>query len=154
MAKRRTFGQLTKRSQERALRAGDEYGLTRKQVRDRYNRGTFNPFSRTRPQLRVPTELREFTPTGETDWKAAALANLRYHLSDYFKYEDYAVLEAVDRASEDVLKAMALMSEGELIALAHVQDESEFLPNLPRGLTTADIGYYKNHEWHNIFWYH
>lgn len=156
MSKRRTFGQLSKNAQDRVLRAGREYGLDRKQIRDRYNRGTFNPLAR-RERLRVPTEFREFTPpsTGETDWKAAAIANIRYHLSDYYKYNDSTMLIAVERlASEDVLKAMALLTEDELISLAHVQSQYEFLPNLPHGLTTADIGYYKNHEWHNIFWYH
>lgn len=157
MAKRRTFGQLSKSSRERAVRAGEVYGLSRKQVRDRYNRGSFNPFARTRPELRVPQEVRQYQSpaSGEIDWKEAALANVRYHLSDYFKYEDFSVVEQVyEHASPEALKAMALMSEDELISLAHVQDQSEFLPNLPRGLTTKDIGYYKNHEWHNIFWYH
>jgi hypothetical protein len=105
----------------------------------------------------MPVEVRQYvSPTsGEVDWQAAALANMRYHLSDYFKYNDFEVLENVtEHASLDTCKAIAQMSEGEMISLAHVQDQSEFLPNLPRGLTTADIGYYKNHEWHNIFWYH
>lgn len=139
------------------MRAGEVYGLSRKQVRDRYNRGTFNPFARTRPELRIPKEIRNYTEptTGEVDWREAALANVRYYLSDYFKYNDQNVVSAIyDYASPEALRAMAMMSEDELISLAHVQDESEFLPDLPRGLTTRDIGYYRNHEWHNIFWYH
>lgn len=157
MAKRRTFGQLAKSSRERAVRAGETYGLSRKQVRDRYNRGTFNPFARTRPQLRIPVEVREYRSptTGEIDWREAALANIQYHLGDYYKYDRGVVQEQIyDHASEDALKAIAMMTEDEIISLAHVQSQYEFLPNLPRGLTTADIGYYKNHEWHNIFWYH
>jgi hypothetical protein len=162
MAKRRTFGQLSKRAQERALRAGREYGLERKQVRDRYNRGTFNPLS-SRPQLRVPTELRRFTPpdTGVTDWREAALANVRYHLSDYWKFNNHTITENVDEhASPELLKIIALASEGELIEFALVQEEDSDSLSLPHGLTKADIGYYVHGkksgkpEWVNIFWYH
>jgi hypothetical protein len=163
MSKRRTFGQLSKRAQDRALRIGDGYGLSRKQVIDRYNRGTFNPYSRTRPQLRVPSELRRFTPsdTGITDWRAAALANIRYHLSDYWKFNNFTVTENVDEhASPELLKIIALASEGELIEFALVQEEDIDSLELPHGLTKADIGYYVHGkksgkpEWVNIFWYH
>jgi hypothetical protein len=163
MSKRRTFGQLTKRAQDRALRAGKRYGLEHKQVVDRYNRGTFNPFSRTRPQLRVPTELRRFTPpdTGVTDWREAAIANMKYHLSDYFKFNRFTILENIDaHAPQEILKIIALASEGELIEFALVQEEDADSLSLPHGLTKADIGYFVQGkksgkpEWVNLFWYH
>ncbi len=146
---------------------GERYNLTRKQVRDRYNRGTFNPFARARPELRVPREFRPHELTsGDVDWREAALANVRRHLSDYFKYNDHNVVsnvytysshtlqQVIDKASLKALQVMAAASEDELISIAHVQNEAEVIENLPRKLTIKDIGYKRRGEWGNVFWYH
>lgn len=152
--RKRSYGQLSARAKARADRAGEVYGLTHEQVRRRYNRGTFNPFARANPELRVPREYRQFTDNGETDWREAALANVRAKLGDYFKYNDDSVVyEVYTQASEDALRVMAMASEDELIAYARIQDANGLPPSLPKGLADS-MGYYTNGKWNNIFWYH
>jgi hypothetical protein len=55
---RKTFPELTERGQQRAYRQGERYGLDRRQVQDRYDRGTFKPFARD-PAERVPQSVRQ-----------------------------------------------------------------------------------------------
>lgn len=166
MARARRFGKLSRASRERAARAGAEYGLTRRQVRERYNRGTFNPFARSNPDLRVPREFRNQPRTGGggIDWSDAALANMERHLGMYVKYNDFNVIARAEdvypHKSQQVLRVIAQASENELLSWASVQDvngappDIDAFPNLPAGLTVDDVGYYTNGKWNNIFWYH
>lgn len=155
----RQFGELSKTARDRAARSGREYGLTRKQVRERYNRGTYNPFARAEPAQRIPREFRDQAVIiGDritVDWQEAALANMRRQLGTYFKFNDDAVVYNVyTQANQDVLKVMAMASEDELTAYARIQDDHGLPPQLPAGLSPESIGYYTNGKWNNIFWYH
>lgn len=156
----RKFGSLSAAARSRAVRAGQEYGLTRRQVRERYNRGTYNPFARTDPRMRVPAEYRSQAVRLENgqigvDWAALAQQNMSGRLGDYFKWSEDRVVANIAHASPEAQHVMAVATEDELIALAYIQTpgEAEGL-QLPYGLTADDIGYYANGEWRNIFWYH
>ena len=47
-ARKRRFGDLSKEARDRAARIGRErFDLNRRQVRERYNRGTYNPYERS-----------------------------------------------------------------------------------------------------------
>ncbi len=171
-ARARRWGDLSKSAQERAARIADQrYGLTREQVRRRYNRGTFNPFARGDPLLRIPAEFRHEAVYNEqdelvVDWGALAKQNMarvfgpsgRY--GERIKWNEHTVERNIDHAGESVLRLMAQASESELEELAFIQNPSESVA-LPGELKMKDIGYYvgskKNpgeREWINIFWYH
>ena len=160
--RKRRFGELSKTARNRAARMGREYGLNRRQVRERYNRGTYSPFAR-QPERRVPVQYRPFASAGssDVDWQEAALDNLRAKLGDYFKFSDDAVVFYTSHASDDVARLMATASEDELLGWASVQPDAEGNPpdieafkGLPPGMTIDDVSVYVNDEWHNIFWYH
>lgn len=163
MPSRRTWGSLTKANRDKiTAQAERDYGLSRKQVRDRYNRGTFSPFARD-PLKRVPTEFRRQairTPTGQVtvDWPAAARANMRAQLGDYYKWNDKEVARNLSHANETVLRAISMATEDDLVSIAHIQNPLEAV-DLPFGLSITDIGYFTEGkdgrmEWINIFWYH
>lgn len=164
MAKKsRKFGELSKTARERATRTGKrEYGLTARQVRERYNRGTYNPFARGDPRERVPVEWRPYVgEDGKVIWQDAALDNIRIHLSDYYKYIDDSVVYYTEHANDTVARIMAMATEDELVQWAKPQPDSEGNPpsidtwvGLPSGLTLNDVGVYVHGEWNNIFWYH
>lgn len=166
MARRnRKFGELSKKSRERAARAGRQYGLSRDAVRGRYNRGTYNPLS-TDPLTRLPRELRGRADpvTGELDWRDLALDNMRRHLSDYFKYNDDAVVFFTQSMSDDTARIVAMATEDELLQYASPQPvkqkDGSFKPppieqfGLPPGVKLKDVSVYVNGEWNNVFWYH
>lgn len=166
------FGSLSKESRDRAARAGSEYGLSRSQVRGRYNRGTYNPFARADPMVRVPREYRPHTEVinGKpvTDWQQAAYENYNKHVGpgspkgETFKYNRYTVAENADHASEAIARLMAMASESELRAWASAQPDAngnpppiEAFPGLPPGIKIGDLGYRDSGgSWINIFWYH
>lgn len=176
MAKRKTFGQLTPRARSQAVNAGSQYGLTRKQVRDRYNRGTFNPFARAEPELRVPREFRGAAgegPGGQIviDWQVAAYNNYWSKLGpgspkgETYQWNEFAVTAHTQDAPEAIQRLMALASEDELRAWSAPQANAngEFsldqfeLAGLPpiAGLTINDVTYLDdNGRKQNIFWYH
>jgi hypothetical protein len=156
----RKFSKLSPAARSRAARAGQEYGLTRRQVRERYNRGTFNPFARSDPSMRVPAEYRSQAVRLENgqigvDWAALAQQNMISKLGDYFKWSEDRVVANIDRASPHVQRVMAMASESEIIELAYIQSKTEAESiEMPYDLLPDDIGYYKDGEWRNIFWYH
>lgn len=156
----RKFGRLSPAARSRAARAGQEYGLTRRQVRERYNRGTFNPFARNDLTMRIPAEFRSQPVRFENgqigvDWAALAQRNMLSHMGDYFKWSEDRVVSNIDHASREVQRAMAMATEDEIVEIAYIQskEEAEGL-QLPYGLSADNIGYYQNGEWRNIFWYH
>jgi|SRR5215831_10531573 len=157
MAKRkRQWHDLSERARKRAELAGRGYGLTRKQTRERYNRGTYNPLASKGSNLRVPRNFREFAEGGVVDWKTAAYDNVTKQIGDYFKFNEFAVLANIEEhASEMALRIMAMASEDELIAYARIQEgRNGAPPQMPPGIKPTDIGYFTNGRWNNIFWYH
>lgn len=50
--KRKLWSALSSRSRERAVHIAAEKGLSRRQARERYNRGTFTPFTRSNTKKR------------------------------------------------------------------------------------------------------
>lgn len=162
-SRKRSFGQLSKAARERAARAGRDYGLSRRQTRERYNRGTFTPFARD-PERRVPVQFRHFASAGsaDVDWQEAALDNMRATLSDYFKYNDDAVVFYTSHMSDDVARLVATASEDEILGWASVQpdaegnfpDDPESWPGVPAGFDVSQFIVRVNDEYHNIFWYH
>lgn len=161
MARKRHFGELSKQARDRAARAGREYGLSRRQVRERYNRGTYNPFARTARE-RVPVQFRaQATAAGEVDWHEAALDNVRRTLGDFVKYADDTVVYLTENVSDQMARLIAMASESELLAWAKPQPDSEGNPppidswvGLPSWVTIDDLSVYVNGEWNNPFWYH
>lgn len=164
MAKRR-FGDLSKQARERAARVGRErFGLNRRQVRERYNRGTYNPYSRS-PGGRVPLEFRAYRSAGssDVDWQEAAEDNLRRTYEDYYKSNEDTIVYNAAHMGDELARVVSTASEDDLSAWASVQPDAEGNPpdietwhllGLPDNFTLEDVSVYINGEWHNIFWYH
>jgi hypothetical protein len=169
MATRKQFGKLTKAARDRAAREGQEYGLTRRQVRERYNRGTYNPLARG--EKRIPREYRDYAERGgggvQIDWHGAAYANYDHKLGpnspsgETYKYNRFTVADNTDRASDQIARIMAMATENELRTWASPQPDNdgnapplESWTGLPPGLKLNDLGYNSGGSWANIFWYH
>jgi len=164
VARNRKFGDLSKAARDRAARAGREYGLSRDAVRKRYNRGTYNPLARD-PSKNIPREYQRRSGPGvdfpvAVDWQELALENMRARLSDYFKYNDDAVVYFTQNMSDAMARIVAMATEDELLQYASIQPDSEGNPpsievwNLPPGITLNDVSVYVDGKWNNIFWYH
>lgn len=154
MARRKQFGDLTRRSQDRIAREGSRFGLTRRQARERYNRGTFNPLSRN-IEKRVPQRAPYYPVSIGQELREAAWKNFRAKMGDRFRYNDDAVREAIyQHGSEDALRRMANASEDELETWAESQKRSSYKgKHTPEWL--RDLGWRSDDgKWHNIFWYH
>lgn len=156
MARKRQYGDLTKQSQERIARQGARYGLTRRQSRERYNRGTFNPLART-PDKRIPERAPYYPVEVGRELKERAMANAdrAFDFEDPFgKASRFAVLDAIENhASDTALRRMANASPDELKQWARYQRARSF-----KGAATPDwvrdLGWRENGKWRNIFWYH
>jgi len=163
MARQKKWGELSKAARDRAARAGARYGLNRNAVRQRYNRGTYNPLSRD-PLKNKPREVRKYvTETGAVDWHEAALQNMRLTFGDYYKYpaaNDDAIVGRIYSLSDAMAEYVATASEDELLRLASFQPDADGNPppiedwHLPPGMTLDDVSVYVNGEWTNPFWYH
>jgi len=154
MARRKQFGDLTKRSQNRIAAEGSRYGLTRRQSRERYNRGTFNPLSRN-PARAIPARAPYYpVQTGDT-LKDRAFKNMRAKLGDTYQWNDKKVKDAIYfHASDDALRRMAGASEDELSTWAESQKRYSY-----KGKATPEwlrsLGWYDGKgKWRNVFWYH
>jgi hypothetical protein len=173
MARKRQFGQLSKRARDRAARNAKEFDLTRRQVRERYNRGTYNPLAPRTSIQHIPRELRRYAVELEdgtitVSWQRAAYANMRHAFGpdspkgERIKWNDERTQDAIySLASEAIARVMALASDKELEAWARPQPDANGNPppfesweGLPAGLTMADMGYTTDGGWNNIFWYH
>lgn len=173
MATGRRFSQLSRAARDRAARIGSErYGLSRRQVRERYNRGTWNPYARGDQTLRIPREYRQYAQIDQAgeitvDWGRAAYANMRAAFGpdntrgEREKWND----DAVDYkmrfvASDRMAQIIALASPAELEAWAEIQPTPGGFPDreswrgLPPDITMDDIGYTRGSSWFSIFWYH
>lgn len=160
---RHSWGQLSRASRDRATRvAAERYGLTRRQARERYNRGTFSPFSKD-PAKRVPESVRKHPQNypryqASTDLESLrerAYRNVDSALSrETFQYSDVTVRDSVyQRASVDALLKMANASDDELMKWARAQNPSQGKKLVPGW--QSDFGWWdSNGKWHNIFWYH
>lgn len=156
----RKFGSLSRAAKHRAVVAGQRYGLSKRAVAERYNRGTFNPF--VRGEKRIPSEWRRFAERYENgtigvDWAQAAQFNMVSLYGDYFKWSEDRVVANIDHASVETQRAMAMATADEIMQFALIQTENEakeLQGHLPFDLKAKDFGYTKNGEWRNIFWYH
>ena len=156
MARKQHFGNLTHRNQDRIAREGARYGLTRRQSRERYNRGTFNPLSR-KPERRIPARAPYYPVSAGPVLKGQAMRNMDAKLGDDFSYQSgrFGVLDAVEHhASDDALRRMANASEDELRTWAESQRRFSYkgkpTPEWLRSLGWTD----SKGKWHNVFWYH
>lgn len=157
MASKRQYGTLTKKNQEKIAREGARYGLTRRQSRERYNRGTFNPLART-PEKRIPERAPYYPVAVGTELKTRAMANIDRVLDFQDPFSEAnrtAVLDAVEHhASDAALRRMANASEDELKQWAKYQRARSYkgkqTPDWVRDLGWRD----DNGKWRNVFWYH
>lgn len=161
--KRKSWGELSKRSRDRAAReAAAKYGLTRRQARERYNRGTYSPFS-PNPEKRIPQSVRKHPQRYPRYEASADLESLRERAyqniesalaAESFEYNPFAVLDAVNnRASVDALVKMGNATHDELLRWARAQNPAQARKAVPGW--KPDMGWWDdNGKWHNIFWYH
>ena len=164
MAKRR-FGDLPKDARDRAARIGKaRFDLTRRQVRERYNRGTYNPYSRS-PGGRVPLEFRAYRSAGssDVDWQEAAEDKLRRTYEDYYKSNEDTIVYNAAHMGDALARVVVSASEDDLVAWASIQPDADGNPpdieawhllGLPEHITLDDVSVYIDGNWHNIFWYH
>lgn len=154
MASRKRWGQLSRATRERYARAGEAYGLTRRSVRERYNRGTMNPGSHN-PVQRVPREWRRPPGTGGggdvINAGEAAYRNVRRLMGDYLQFDDANLREAIRHMSTAAQLALANATEDEIAQWAKVQNAKQ-----ARGEKfPMDWAWYDSDgNWHNIWWYH
>lgn len=157
MARKRQFGSLRKTSQDKIAREGSRYGLTRRQSRERYNRGTFNPLART-PEKRIPERAPYYPVAAGRELKDRAMANADRALGfddPFSEANRFAVLDAIEHhASDAALRRMANASPDELRKWAKYQKARSYrriqTPDWVRDLGWKD----DNGKWHNVFWYH
>lgn len=157
MARKRQFGKLTEKNQEKIAQQGARYGLTRRQARERYNRGTFNPLART-PEKRIPKRAPYYPVEVGRELKDRAIANAdrAFDYNDPFSEANrIAVVDAIEHhASERALIRMANASPDELKKWAKYQGARSYrkvrTPDWVRDLGWRD----DEGKWHNIFWYH
>lgn len=158
MAQRKQWHELTPAARDRAARtAARDYGLSRRQARERYNRGTYRPFSRD-PVKRIPKNAPRYPVALGRDLKDAAIKNIDRRLGDLFQYNRFTVLDAIrNHASTAALQRMAGASQDELQTWASFQ-ASKRDPTKPESRTPfwlKNLGWYGNDgKWHNVFWYH
>ena len=159
MARKKQFGELSKRSQDRIAQDASRFGLTRRQARERYNRGTYNPLART-PDRRIPKKA-PFYPVSTGDvLKDRAFKKIRSALGDRFSYNDDAVHDAVYKhASHEALVRMANASADELEAWAGYQRKFSYKSKAGERRQTPEwlrsLGWVNSEgKWINVFWYH
>lgn len=150
-SRNRQWHNLSRAARDRAAReAASKYGLSRRQARERYNRGTYSPFSRN-PVRRIPQNAPRYPVSVGKDLKAAAIKNMDAKLGDYFSYNRFTVLDAIEHhASTEALTRLAGASEDELTTWASAQTRRS--KNTPHWLRT--LGWVSDGKWHNVFWYH
>lgn len=158
MARKKQFGDLSKRSQDRIAQEGSRFGLTRRQSRERYNRGTFNPLART-PDRRIPRHAPYYPVSAGEELKTAALKNMDAKLGDRFAYNRDTVQLALGHASDDALRRMAGASDDELDSWAEFQRRYGYTSKSGRKQETPEwlrsLGWVnKKGKWVNVFWYH
>ena len=160
---RKSWGDLTRKSRDRAARESmQKYGLTRRQVRDRYNRGTYNPFSPA-PVKKVPESVRKhphkYPAYRDSDDFTAlrdkAFANIDASLvSLTMQYNIFNVRDMIDNhATVDTLRKMADASAEDIMSWATPQTAAE--ARKLGAVWKAEYGWKDdNGKWHNVFWYH
>lgn len=154
----RSFRSLTKQSRDRVARAGAQYGLTRRQTRERYNRGTYNPLS-SNPVKRVPARAPYYPVVMGRSLKDQAIANMDRAFGERLKYNRFNVLDAIENhASEAALRRMANASPDELEHWAEYQRRNSYTTrNGDRQVTPGfvrSLGWSDHGRWRNVFWYH
>lgn len=151
------FGDLSRKVRDRYASAGQEWGLSRKSVREMYNRGTYNPGGRG--DNAIPRKFRDIYTQA---WK-----NMRAHLGDHLGWKgarsDEHIKANLKRASPAALLAIANATEDELTVWAEAgassqltdkQRERQALDAHP-GWNRKDVGFFDSHKrWHSVFWYH
>src|SRR6185437_13240943 len=148
---RKQWHDLTPQARDRAARqAARDFGLSRKQARERYNRGTYRQFARE-PVNRIPKNAPRMPVSLGPKLKEAAMRNMQRQLGDYFQFNRFTVLDAIEHhASTEALQRMAGATEDELVTWAQAQRNSKQTPYWLRHL-----GWYGDDgKWHNVFWYH
>ena len=177
---RRSWGSLSKRSRDRAARqASEQFGLTRRQARERYGRGTFSPFSKD-PVKRIPESVRKhpekyprfMATVDETSTRESAYHHVRNALTggfDTIGYNDFAVQANIlgvrkadgsvipPRASFEAVMKMASASEGDLRAWASYQPgkSNQTRPQAGTPAWIKNAGWHDGKgRWHSVFWYH
>lgn len=149
---RKQWHQLSRAARDRAARrAAEQFGLSRRQARERYNRGTYRPFAKD-PVNRIPANAPRMPVSLGRDLKEAAIKNIDAKIGDYFSYNRATVLDAIQHhASSEALIRMAGASEDELVTWASSQTAKG--KRTPHWL--KNLGWYGDDgKWHNIFWYH
>lgn len=170
---RKTWGQLSKATRDRyARQASARFGLTRAQVRGRYNRGTYNPGSKN-PARNVPREYRTRAqggtlqpspqalplPPGPVDWKRQAYDNIVWQLGDYQRPADNITVEFNADAIWDRL-ADGNEADWRKLAAADAEtlrDWAAFQPTAagqPDPASPRWLWVRKGNTWYNLAWYH
>lgn len=157
MARARTFGQLSRKSRDRAARiAFEEYGLSRRSAREMYNRGTYSPFAKD-PENRVPQKIQR---EQAEDLYENARDRIREVFGDRPHYNDKHVKDNLRKATKRALRIIAESTDDELEDWAKVQDDNCEPPEdgtaqmINVKLTDPDLGFFTPNCWHNILWYH
>jgi hypothetical protein len=109
--RRRTFAELTERGKQRAYRQGERYGLDRRQVQERYDRGTFTPLARD-PAERVPGAVRRAPELAPLDvQRQAAVEVASSLLSDEERFDPDATRDRILQITDSELLVRMIRME-------------------------------------------
>jgi hypothetical protein len=175
---RQSWGDLNRRSRDRAAREAAQYGLSRRQARERYNRGTYKPFARE-PEKRVPESVRKnpekyprfLATVDESQLRQDSYEHVRHALTggmDTIGYNDSVVRANIlgvrradgtvipPHASLDVVLKMRSASESQLREWAKYQpSKSKSGPQTGTPAWIKNAGWHDGDgRWHSVFWYH
>lgn len=155
--KSRQWGNLTPVARERAARqAAKDFGLSRRQARERYNRGTYQPFARD-PIKRIPKSAPRMPIQLGRDLKDAAIKNMDKQLGEKFEYNRFTMIDAIEyHASIEALQRMAGASKDELLTWASAQPDKRNKSKPEKGTPSwlRSLGFMRKGKWSNVFWYH
>ena len=134
------WGQLSASYRDRLARGFQRQGLSRTQVRGRYNRGTLGPVTAARGHARTPERperatrwperYREYIAKRETvqaqpprqpSKRVQALTHIRTKLAHYYKYNDATVVANVNAMTDTELDWTLRANTESLRARASVQ---------------------------------
>lgn len=149
---RRQWRNLSRATRDRYAREARQFGLSRRQARERYNRGTYNPGSRNaadRGPVNAPNK-----GVDRADLVADAIANLQRWFDDEIKFNPQRAGAALqDHASAQALNAIANASQNDIRDWAFYQRKDD-APQWIQALGYMEKDRDGHEHWHNIFWYH
>lgn len=155
---RKSYGQLSQRSRDRIAVEGAKFGLTRKQSRERYNRGTFNPLSPD-PTKKTPRNPVKHPPIDMTvldidTLRDQARKRIEKLVGDRIGFNRANLVDALERTEDrQVLYRLMMATEEELEDWATLQPQRR-KKDLRKLQSQGMVWYDSEGKARSFWWYH